>query len=135
MPKNKKLRTTSQRRVIIEELDKVKSHPAADQVYEMVRKRMPRISLGTVYRNLKILSDSGVIQKLEKGGMQKRFDSTTRNHYHLRCLKCGEIVDVPIKPIVRIEDKIRTLTDYEIIGHCLEFIGICPKCRKKKVNL
>ena len=132
MLKNKKLRTTNQRKVIVEELNKVRSHPTADQVYEMVRRRLPRISLGTVYRNLKILSDSGVIQKLEKGGMQKRFDSTTKNHYHLRCIMCGETVDVPIKPFTTIEGKIHRLTDYKIIGHSLEFIGICPKCRKKK---
>jgi Fur family ferric uptake transcriptional regulator len=58
---------TRQRRVILEELRKVNTHPSADEIYEIVRKRLPRISLGTVYRNLEILSESGDIQKLEPG--------------------------------------------------------------------
>ena len=58
---------TRQRQIILEELRKVVTHPSADEVYEMVRKRLPRISLGTIYRNLEILSENGDIQKLELG--------------------------------------------------------------------
>ena len=74
MQKHPNLRMTRQRRVILEELRKVKTHPSADEIYEIVRKRLPRISLGTVYRNLEILSESGDIQKLEPGCSLKRFD-------------------------------------------------------------
>ena len=75
------LRMTQQRQVILEELRNVNTHPSADEIYEMVRKRLPRISLGTVYRNLEILCASGEIQKLEAGGSIKRFDGNPRNHY------------------------------------------------------
>jgi Fur family ferric uptake transcriptional regulator len=62
------MRLTSQRQVILEELKKVKSHPTANEVYDMVRKRLPRIGLGTVYRNLDLLAERGIIKKLEVGG-------------------------------------------------------------------
>jgi Fur family ferric uptake transcriptional regulator len=121
---------TRQRRVILEELRKVKSHPTADEVYERARRRLPRISLGTVYRNLEILSECGMIQKLELGGDQKRFDGKTGNHYHLRCIRCGCIEDVLAAPHTPIEDALRGKSDYEIIGTRLEFIGVCPQCKE-----
>ncbi|NNK14655.1 MAG: transcriptional repressor, partial [Desulfofustis sp.] len=83
------IRLTPQRQVILEELAKVKTHPTANEVYDMVRKRLPRIGLGTVYRNLELMADNGMILKLEVGGSQKRFDATTDLHYHIRCTGCG----------------------------------------------
>jgi len=122
---------TRQRRVILEELRKLESHPTADELYEMARRRLPRISLGTVYRNLEILSECGMIQKLELGGTQKRFDGNVGNHYHIRCIQCGCIEDVSMQPFTAIENAIRGVSDYEIIGTRLEFIGVCPQCKKK----
>lgn len=97
----------------------------------MVRSRLPRISLGTVYRNLETLSRLGMIQKLELGGMQKRFDGNTHDHYHVRCLTCGRIEDVPMKPQRLLEKSVEAVTDYKIIGHRLEFIGLCVACREQ----
>jgi Fur family ferric uptake transcriptional regulator len=126
------LRMTRQRQVILRELRKVNSHPSADQVYESVRRRLPRISLGTVYRNLEILSERGFIQKLDLGGTQRRFDGDLTTHYHIRCIKCGCVEDVALKPRTNLEDAVRGVSDYRIIGHSLEFIGLCPRCNKKK---
>ena len=125
------LRMTRQRRVILEELRKVNTHPSADEIYEMVRKRLPRISLGTVYRNLEVLSESGDIQKLELGCSLRRFDGTPENHYHIRCTRCDRVVDAPIDFSIDIEQKLKDETSFKIIGHKLEFIGICPDCQKK----
>jgi len=124
-------RITPQRRVILEELRKAESHLTADQIYGLVRVRMPRISLGTVYRNLEMLSRLGMIQKLESGCAPKRFDGRTNDHYHLRCLRCGRVDDAPIAPQTALEESIEGLTDYKIIGHQLEFIGLCLTCREK----
>jgi Fur family ferric uptake transcriptional regulator len=121
---------TRQRQIILEELRKVDSHPSADEVYEMVRKRLPRISLGTVYRNLEILSDLGEIQKLELGGDLKRFDRKSNKHYHIRCMNCGRVDDAPIAPLNQVEDELYGATVYTIIGHRLEFEGLCPQCSK-----
>lgn len=87
-------RMTRQRAVILEELRKTKSHPTADELYSIVRERLPRISLGTVYRNLDFLADSGEIRRLEAAGSTKRFDGDISWHQHVRCLRCGRIGDV-----------------------------------------
>ena len=129
---NQKYRMTNQRQVILEEIRKVNIHPTADDVYEMVRKRLPRISLGTVYRNLEILSTRGLIQKIGPVSSQMRFDGITKNHYHIRCIYCGSVKDAPIDPTKNLENAIREKSDYNIIGHKLEFIGICPKCGEKE---
>ena len=122
------LRLTRQRKVILEELRKVDTHPSADELYEMVRKRLPRISLGTVYRNLEILSESGEIQKLELGCTLKRFDGIAANHYHIRCIHCDRVVDAPADIYVTVSHDLKNATDFEITGHRLELIGICPAC-------
>ena len=128
---NQKYRMTNQRQVILEEIQKVNTHPTADEVYEIVRRRLPRISLGTVYRNLEILSACGLIQKISPISSQMRFDGITRKHYHLRCIYCGSVEDAPIDPMENLENAIREKSDYTIIDHKLEFIGICPQCNKK----
>ena len=124
-------RMTRQREVILEEIRRAKLHPSADEVYEMVRKRLPRISLGTVYRNLEILSELGEIQKLELGGDIKRFDWDPKKHYHVRCLQCGRVDNAPIAPLREIEDELYGTTVYTIIGHRLEFEGLCPRCTRE----
>jgi Fe2+ or Zn2+ uptake regulation protein len=124
------MRMTKQRRVILETLRKHNIHPTADTLYEMVRKQMPRISLGTVYRNLEILTALGEIQTLELSGSQKRYDGVPQKHYHIRCLHCGRVDDAPIAPLNRLEDDLYESTVYTIMGHRLEFIGLCPECSK-----
>ena len=128
---NQKYRMTHQRQVILEEIRKVNTHPTADEIYDMVRKRLPRISLGTVYRNLEILSTRGLIQKVGPLSSQMRFDGNTKSHYHIRCNYCGRVEDAPIESMDDIENAVRNVSDYSIIGHSLEFMGICPECRGK----
>lgn len=131
MQKYPNLRMTRQRQVILEELRKVNTHPSADEVYEMVRKRLPRISLGTVYRNLEILSESGDIKKLEPGCSLKRFDGNPSEHCHIRCVRCDRIADAPLAPDIEIDVAGLMPADYKIIGHRLEFFGVCPNCSDK----
>ena len=128
----KKLRKTNQRKVILETLLHDYSHPTADQIYEKVRKYLPRISLGTVYRNLEILSEGGVIQKLDLGGTQKRYDGNPLNHYHIKCIQCERIDDVHRKPIRAIRKAFTGMDGYQVLDYHLEFLGICPACQKKK---
>ncbi len=130
MVESEKMRMTKQRRVILDALRKGNNHPTADMIYEMVRRQMPRISLGTVYRNLEILTALGEIQTLELSGSQKRYDGIPQKHYHIRCLHCGRVDDAPIAPLNRLEDDLYESTVYTIMGHRLEFIGLCPECSK-----
>ncbi len=122
---------TRQRQVILEELRNASFHPTADEVYRRVRRRLPRISLGTVYRNLETLSKAGLVKKLEFGGSQKRFDGHLDDHYHVRCTSCGRLEDVPLKPIPEIESAFRSVGDYHITGHQLVLMGLCPGCCRK----
>jgi Fur family ferric uptake transcriptional regulator len=127
-----KYRMTHQRRVILEVMRHAETHPTADEVYEMVRKRLPRISMGTVYRNLDVLSSCGFIRKLEPWRSQMRFDGNTNDHYHMTCMRCGRIEDIPIElsddPLENIENALGSLTKYGIFGHKLEFFGLCSSC-------
>jgi Fur family transcriptional regulator, ferric uptake regulator len=128
------IRLTTQRQIILEELAKVTSHPTASELYDMVRKRLPRIGLGTVYRNLDLMADSGMILKLEVGGTQKRFDATTEDHYHIRCSSCGKVDDIDVPVIQELVAQAAETTPYKILGHHVEFSGICSGCQKKELK-
>ncbi len=124
-------RRSRQREVILEELCKVTSHPTADELYEMVRKRLPRISLGTVYRNLEKLSQEGRILRIDAGDGRRRYDGRAANHYHIRCIKCGRVDDVTFDSDPTLDQIAVEHTDYQILGHSLLFYGICPKCKQE----
>lgn len=133
MQQQNNIRLTNQRKVIIEELMKLHSHPTADELYEVVRGRLPHISLGTVYRNLEFLAKKGIIRKLEIGGAQKRFDGDLDNHQHIRCTECGRIDDLPDgTAVTHCDREILEGTGYEIIERRVEFLGICPGCRARR---
>lgn len=122
-------RMTRQRKVILDELKKVCTHPTADEVYEMVRPILPRISLGTVYRNLDLLAESGEILRLEHAGSQKCFDGTTTPHAHIRCTECGRVADVDLPHTLPDYTQI-AVKDFTVKNARVEFEGICSSCQK-----
>ena len=122
-------RMTQQRRVILEELNKLTCHPTAEELHRIVRERLPKISIATVYRNLELLSDEGMIWKMNVGGAQRRFDATTANHYHIRCSVCGRVDDLHMAVVPSIEEAARRSSGYDVLSHTVEFTGICPTCR------
>ena len=131
MCKERNLRMTRQRQGILEELRKAKNHPSADEIFGRVRKQMPRISLGTVYRNLEILSELGEIKTIQMAGSLKRFDGVPDNHYHIRCVNCDRLIDAPVEVSKSLENAVQVHTDFRILGHQVEFTGICPDCRRR----
>ena len=120
-------RLTKQRKIILEELSNMTSHPTADELYQIVRQRMPNISLGTVYRNLDFLAEQGQIAKIEYSGSQMRFDAFLDFHQHVRCVKCGAVGDVfnGVKP-----PKIANMDvpGFTVTGARVEYDGICNQC-------
>ena len=128
---------TRQRQVILEEV-KSGCHPTADQIYERVRKRLPQISMGTVYRNLDTLASLGYIRKMEPDHTQMRFDANTKEHYHTTCMNCHKVDDFPIEPLddtlENLEKALGKLTKYGVFGHRLEFIGLCPECSAREME-
>ena len=130
----KDFRTTRQRRVVLEELKKFESHPSAEEIFEAVRRRLPRVSLGTIYRNLDVLAELGEINKLEFGSAPARFDPAPGDHYHIRCSVCGKVDNIPMPLLTDLEERISSETDYRIMGHRLEFYGLCLECSRHMVS-
>ena len=125
-------RMTKQRTVILDILRKMDTHPTADEIYEKVRTKMPRISLGTVYRNLEFLCEQGMVTLLDIGGSQRRYECVGEMHYHVRCLGCGKVEDLNFVLDTSLEETIKSNCDFEIIAHHLEFIGYCHMCRSNE---
>ena len=123
-------RMTRQRAVILEELRKLKSHPTADELYSIVRERLPRISLGTVYRNLDFLADSGEIRRLEAAGSTKRFDGDISHHQHVRCNYCGRIGDVEAVKQAPTVEGMHAMGFASILNSRVEYDGVCEICSK-----
>jgi Fur family ferric uptake transcriptional regulator len=94
----------------------------------MVRKRLPRIGLGTVYRNLDLLAERGIINKLDVCGEQKRFDGNISPHYHIRCNQCNRVEDIFIERDMELEKNAASYCNYKILDHHVQFSGICGKC-------
>lgn len=128
-------RMTKQRALILEELRNTTSHPTADEIYSMVRARLPHISLGTVYRNLELLAESDQVLKLEYAGFQKRFDGNTMPHAHVRCERCGKVADVMgAVPHAEIPAGIDVPPGFKVTSARVEFFGLCKECQQEPMN-
>ena len=126
-------RRTKQREMILRTLRSTDSHPTADWIYDQVRKKMPHISLGTIYRNLGILKETGEIQELSFGSKYSHFDGNPDTHYHFVCIGCGGITDLPHIPVdEESEELVRRLEGVEVMFHRTEFYGLCKECSKEK---
>ena len=123
-------RNTIQRRLVLEAVNRLQNHATAEEIYDEIVREHPHISRGTVYRNLKQLSEAGEIRKLEVPGGADRYDHRTFSHYHVRCVKCGRVFDVEMDYIEHLEQSIRDDHGFIINGHDIMFRGICPECRE-----
>ena len=130
-----KTRMTNQRRIILEELRKVDTHPTVDELYTIVKARMPHISLGTVYRNLDLLADMGEVLKIDSAGTMRRFDGRVEPHRHVRCQGCGKVADVFTDGTD--EPGIGTLRvpGFRITTVRVEYDGICEECERKAADM
>lgn len=124
------IRLSTQRRIILEEVLNTKKHPTADAIYQNVKHRLPRISLGTVYRNLESLSENGYIQRIDTGTGPRRYDGNTNPHVHIRCTCCdslGDINETDLLEKLLLQD---LKTAYQIHEVIVEIRGLCPECQK-----
>ena len=125
-------RNTIQKALILRAVCELKRHLTADEVYEFVKRDHPSIRKGTVYRNLAILTEEGAIRKVEVPDGSDRFDFTLKNHYHVRCVKCGEVFDVDMDEIPDLQKKIHDTHGMEFLTYDIFFKGICPECRAQE---
>jgi Fur family transcriptional regulator, ferric uptake regulator len=124
-------RNSRQREVVLEELRNMKTHPTAAELHDVVRERLPRISLGTVYRNLELLAGDGLVRKLEYRGGRARFDGDLEQHLHVVCIACGSVGDVSGQPADVGLDDLATPDGYRIFGMRVELTGLCPDCARR----
>jgi len=125
------LRRTKQREVILRVLRTTNSHPTVDWIYDEVRKEIPHISLGTVYRNLKLLREGGEILEVDLSGTFSRFDGNPDNHYHFRCEKCSRVFDVDEPVNTELDERVARKTGFKVSHHRIEFRGLCQECQKE----
>ena len=118
-------RFSRQREQIYEAVCATDTHPTAEMVYERLKPAMPRLSLGTVYRNLRQMAAEGRLMELE--GPVARFDADLSPHAHFRCQRCGAVSDVAI-PYDAALDMLAAGDGRFVRGHSLCFYGICPAC-------
>lgn len=124
-------RSTVQRKIIYDILLNTRSHPTADWIYDEVKKYIPNISLGTVYRNLRVLRDEGLIMEISDG-KQSRFDARTDNHFHFKCDLCGAIYDIELQDVnISIDTKKLIEKGFKVSVYNVDFFGICRKCNKE----
>src|SRR5688572_24121643 len=121
-------RHSRQREVILSIVRSTMDHPNAEWVFKQARRHLPRISVATVYRNLKELAAEGEIRELHWAGESARFDANTGQHYHIRCIVCGNVRDLPISIDRRVEYAAARAINYRIVGHQVEVMGVCPSC-------
>jgi Fur family peroxide stress response transcriptional regulator len=126
------VKTTHQRTEIYRELARTNEHPDAETIYARVRKRIPAISLDTVYRTLRLLEKEGLISRVGPLGEKMRFDANTDRHHHFVCTRCGFIGDIYNEKW----DDFRAPSDVMAIGTVnsvhIELRGLCKTCQKKK---
>lgn len=129
------LKYSRQREAIVANLRSRKDHPTADMVFTDIRKEFPKISLGTVYRNLSLLVELGEVRKIATGTGAEHYDGNIHPHNHFICRCCGKVIDT--NDFID-SDKIRNLAsdgfDGRIEACSIQFYGVCGECLKKEAD-
>ena len=124
------VRMTPQRHAILSFLIQTKAHPTADDIYRALEKRFPSMSVATVYNNLKVFVESGLVKEMTYGDASSRYDADMHEHYHAICDVCGKITDFEHAPVIDVEEAATRATGFQVHGHRLEVHGVCPDCSK-----
>ena len=127
-------RNTVQKELVMNAVASLRCHAAADEVYNSIKAEHPHVSKTTVYRNLNLLAEDGLIRKIQIPGQPDRFDHLTHDHYHVRCLKCGKVFDVDMAVVPDMESRINDKRGFVFLGCDVVFKGICPDCNIKPKN-
>jgi Fur family transcriptional regulator, ferric uptake regulator len=120
---------TSQRRAVLEALKEARGHPSAEDIYLIVKKKNPRVALGTVYQALSVLEEIGVVGSKHWSESPTRYDLNVEPHLDIRCARCGEVSEIPGVELGELEEQIRNNTPYEVTRTTLVIEGLCPTCR------
>ena len=124
-------RCSIQRTVIRESIAASHDHPTAQVVFERARQRIPAISLGTVYRNLQLLVEQGLLLERKIGNQPARYETCRHRHYHICCIECGAFEDLAVPYQEALDRRVERLVRYRLREHRMEFYGVCPRCQAR----
>jgi Fur family peroxide stress response transcriptional regulator len=122
-------RKSGQREKIYRLIAQSQAHPTAQWLYDVLKREMPSLSLGNLYRNLAILVEDGRINRRDFGDGQEHYDAITMAHYHFVCEQCGAVSDFAMPVQDNLTAEARKITPHSITGHTIQFFGICHSCR------
>ena len=120
-----------QREQIMETLRENMVHPTAEYLYEIIKKKNPKMSLATLYRNLNKMSDAGKIRKIDGLENSAHFDHNIHKHYHFICDNCKKVFDISADVAPNIAEKAQKETGFEVTEHDIVFHGLCRECKNK----
>ena len=127
-------RNTIQQKIVFDKVEELYSkhiHATADEIFQAINLEHPTISRATVYRNLNKLVATGQVNRIEIPNSADCFDLVTKTHYHMKCIKCGQVSDVILPEVPSFIQSFKSIHGDEITGFDILFKGICSKCRKK----
>ncbi len=133
--KQKGLKYTEQREIVLKILINVSEHLTAEEVYNEIKKQYPHSNIGiaTVYRALSFLEEVDLIASIAFGSDGKKYESSGKSHHdHLICTKCGKIVEFLDEEIERRQEKVAKENNFKITSHSMQLYGICPDCNGKE---
>ena len=129
MPGEKK--HSKKREAILAKIRSMKTHPSAITVYEELRKEIPDLSLGTVYRNLALFREEGKVMSVGVVNGQERFDGNTNEHTHFVCTQCGDVLDIDAPLDAKMKEYVSQRYGITVRSHRLTFFGECSRCARK----
>ncbi|WP_225048162.1 Fur family transcriptional regulator [Lacticaseibacillus kribbianus] len=125
------IRITPQRVAIIRFMIQSVAHPTAEMIYAALAPAFPHMSVATIYNNLKLLIDQGLVEEMNVGDVATHYDFALAPHYHAVCTNCGRIVDFVYSGMNDVENVAAGKTGFAVSGHHLEVYGLCPDCQRK----
>ncbi|WP_303699855.1 peroxide-responsive transcriptional repressor PerR [Lentibacillus sp. CBA3610] len=124
------VRITPQRHAVLEYLLNAMVHPTADEIYKALEGKFPNMSVATVYNNLRVLRQIGLVRELTYGDSSSRFDYNSSEHYHIICEECGKIVDFHYPILDEVESLAEQVTGFDVSHHRMEIYGRCEDCQQ-----
>ncbi len=132
--KNRGMLHSKQREEILDIFLKTEKHPTIDALYQLIRKKHPKIGLATVYRSMRVICDAGLAREVDFGDGVKRYEHEYQHqhHDHLVCLKCGRVIEVLSPRIEHLQETLAKKHNFTPIRHRMEIFGTCRECKRKE---
>ena len=127
--KEKKLKLTPQRLAVYKYLMSTKEHPSAEVIYKAIQKDFPTMSLATVYKALKTLVEVGLVQELNVGEGNFRYDGNMNSNPHIQCINCGKVDDLMNISLDHLNSEVEQKSNYKVLSNQTYFYGLCKDCQ------